>query len=180
MLARFQSRRTWVLHSTSRSGIWSRVGISAVPPRHDDIVYHDRTEIIMAETVQGPPCTRCGGTERYSPSKGRQTGACVVCKRGASGRRYATAESTDRTREAARRWPSDPENSRRNRLSSPRWSSQNRDAYREACRRWCRENPEKANAYNQRRRARKLRPCPTGSPRISTTRSRPSTPRLEG
>ncbi|MEZ5935346.1 MAG: hypothetical protein R3F54_26170, partial [Alphaproteobacteria bacterium] len=144
----------------------------------------------MAGTVQGTPCRRCGGTERYPPSRGRRTGACVACKRRANGQRYATPEAAERTREAARRWLSDPANARRNRLNNRRWSAENRDAYleasrrwrrehqehaRETCRRWreenrdrareaslrwARENPEKATARSQRRRARKLRAMP--------------------
>ena len=132
----------------------------------------------MAETVQGPPCRRCGGTERYARvAKGRKVGRCVNCHRQANREASRSRdrdvlrrsqqrwyqENKERERDRTRKWHE--ENPERTRKLNKRWYEANRERIlirsRENGLRWARENPERETARSQRRRARKMRAMPS-------------------
>ena len=86
----------------------------------------------MAETVQGPPCGNCGGTERYARvAKGREFGRCVNCHRQA-----IREASHNRDREVLRR-------------AQQRWYQENKERERDSTRKWHEENLEHAEDVSE-------------------------------
>ena len=101
------------------------------------------------------PCIKCGSTERY------KNGDCVPCKRERSRKWYKANQGVNRER--GRRW--DKANRKRRCEITLKWQRANPQKKREIDRKyrqtnpdkqhgWEKNNPEKANAITQRRRAR--------------------------
>lgn len=95
----------------------------------------------MAEFIQGKPCKRCGGTERYAAGKRN----CVVCSRARS--RNWAANNPEKKLEHHRNWAAN--NPEKMFEKNRNWRANNPDYKRnwlvdnpEYNRNWCANNPE--------------------------------------